>query len=341
MPTTENPKPKRGRVEIDDQSDLLQSENVIFLLQGLNSKMDVLNDTVKDNSNAIKDIDTRLTAKIEKLESSVADRINSVKSEMESRMVSISTDIKNRCIHFNETTSTKIDIIHQDTGARFNNLERELLRNEIIVTGVPASHGEIVIDIVGEICNAINSNINGTDIVSAFRLPSTKTNNGRHRNGRSIEHSSPIIVRLASDWAKQNFISCYFKRKDLNTRDLGYQSNARIYVNESLTKHNRAIFKAATEAKRSKSIIKCYTRNGIVHIQLQEDGKIFRINCIDHLNAIISSNLQSSIQTGPLSTMGPANTPVSSNQTTTLQTKTTTTTPVQPFPVHNGDPIIG
>lgn len=306
MPATEKT-PKRVRVDFDDQSDFLQSENVIVLLQGLNSKMDVLNDTVKENSNAIKDIDTRLTAKIEKLESSVADRINSVKTEMECRMVSISTDIDNRCMNVNEATSTKINNIQQDNEARFNNLERELLRNEIIVTGVPALYGEIVIDIVGEICNAINSNINGSDIVSAFRLPTTKTKNGQPRNGRSTDHSAPIIVRLASDWARQNFFSAYFKRKDLNTRDLGYQSNARIYVNESLTKHNRAIFKAATEAKKSKSILKCYTRNGIVHIQLKEEGKIFRISCIDHLNAIISSNLQSSMQTDPLSTSGPVN----------------------------------
>lgn len=315
MPAAEKP-PKRGRVEIDDQRDLLQSESVICLLQGLNSKLDVLNDTVKDNSNAIKGIDTRLTAQIEKLESSVVDRINNVKTEMESRMVSISTDIENRCINLNEATSTKIDVIQQDTESRFNNLERELLRNEIIVTGVPASYGEIVMDIVSDICNAINSNINGSDIVSAFRLPTTKSNNGRHRNGRSSEHSSPIITRLSSDWAKQNFISAYFKRKDLNTRDLGFQSNARIYVNESLTKHNRAIFKAATEAKKSKSIIKCYKRNEIVHIQLQEDGKIFRINCIDHLNAIISSNLQSSIPPGPPLTTGTDNAPTASTQST-------------------------
>lgn len=327
---------------MNDQSDLLQSENVISLLQGLNSKMDVLNDTVKDNSNAIKDIDSRLTAKIEKLESSVADRINSVKTEMESRMVFISADIDNRCMKSNEATSTKIDIIQQDNEARFNNLERELLRNELIVTGVPASYGEIVIDIVGEICNAINSNINGSDIVSAFRLPSTRTNNGRARNGRSTDHSSPIIVRLASDWAKQNFISAYFKRKDLNTRDIGYQSNARIYVNESLTKHNRAIFKAATDAKKAKSIVKCYTRNGIVHIQLQEEGKIIRINCIDHLNAIISSNLQSPMSTGPLSTTSTVNVLNAQGNllNPSLQTKTTTT-PVLPLAVHNGDPIIG
>lgn len=106
---------------------------------------------------------------------------------------------------------------------------------------------------------SINSNINGYDIVSAFRIPTSKNNMGRSRNERSADYSSPIIVRLASDWAKQNFISAYFKTKDLHTRDIGYKSNARIYVNESLTKHNREIFKAATEAKKSKSIIKCYT----------------------------------------------------------------------------------
>lgn len=336
--------PKRGRSNSDDDVQSDHSENVISLLQGLNSKMDVLNATVNDNSVAIKDIDTRLTAKIDKLESSVAENINRVKTEMDSRLLSITNDIDNRFAKANEETASNIVNLQQYNDERFNNLERELLRNEIIVTGVPASHGEIVINIVGDIVNAINSNINGGDIVSAFRIPTTNANMGRNRNGRSSGYSAPIIVRLSSDWAKQDFISAYFKKKNLNTSDIGYQSNARIYVNESLTKHNRAIFKAATEAKKSRSITKCYTRNGIVHIQLQEEGKIYRVNCIDHLSAIISSKFQKSMSSGPLSTSGTANlldpSTAPTGPTNVLQTNATTT-PGMSNAVHNGVPNEG
>lgn len=268
---------------------------------------------------------------------------------MESRFLSITNDIEKRIddvakagqvscqinAKINQEVSSKIDNFQQDNEARFNNMERELLRNELMLTGVPASYGEVVLDIISDICNVLHSNINGGDIVSAYRLPPAKTNMGRHRNGRSSDISSPIIVRLASDWAKQDFISAYFKKKDLNVRDIGYQSNARIYVNESLTKHNKAIFKVATEAKKARTIYKCYTRNGIVHIQPHEEGKIFRVSCIDHLNAIISSNLQKSTPTGPVSA---GNAPMITDESTEVSQTKTTTIPESSTAVHDGVP---
>ncbi len=102
--------------------------------------------------------------------------------------------------------------------------------------------------------------------------------------------SSPIVLKLGSDWAKQDLFSNYFKLKNLNTGDIGFQSKTRIYINESLTSHNRAIFKAATSAKNAKLITKCYTRNGIVHIQIDNEGKIFRVYDVDQMNAIITSS---------------------------------------------------
>lgn len=136
--------------------------------------------------------------------------------------------------------------------------------------------------------------------------------------------SAPIVLKLGSDWAKQDLLSKYFKLKNLNTSDLGYQSKARIYINESLTTHNRAIFKAASEAKKAKLITKCYTRNGIVHIQITNEGKTFRIHDADQLNAIISPRSNPIVQatsnprfTGQSPNPNPTSSQLSSSQTTT------------------------
>lgn len=66
----------------------------------------------------------------------------------------------------------------------------------MIVTGVPAAYGEVVIDIIGDICNALQCNINGGDVVAAYRLPAGKAKSGRLHNERQ---SSPIILKLGSD----------------------------------------------------------------------------------------------------------------------------------------------
>lgn len=157
-------------------------------------------------------------------------------------------------------------------------------------------------------------------MISTYRLPGGNSKSGRLRNERLY---APIVLKLGSDWAKQEFLSAYFKMKNLNTGDIGYQSKSRIYVNESLTLHNRAIFKAASEAKKSKLITKCYTRNGIVHIQISVEGKIFRINDVDQLNALISNNPPNTTNSSMAQISDPSSN--SSNRTTSPITTDSTT----------------
>lgn len=337
---------KRGRIELDEEDG--SSSDVISLLQQLNSKMDVLTVTVSGNSVAIKDIDVRLTEKIDNLESSVAVRINQVKAEVESRILDFTTDINKRvnnvtadtlssCQLVQDTTS-KLDNLQYAYESRFNKLERELLRNELILTGVPASYGEIVLDIVGDICNALQCNLNGGDVIAAYRLPPSKAKSRRVNNER---FSSPIVLKLGSDWAKQQLLSSYFKMKNLSTGDIGYQSKSRIYVNESLTIHNRAIFKAASDAKKLKRLSKCYTRNGIVHIQISEEGRIFRISDIDQLNAIIShpSNTQTSGSSPKTSNTSNGTASQTSTALTDVAQAQPTTKPDGKPMMHDGGPM--
>lgn len=362
----EENKAKRGRNELES-TDLSQADNIIKLLEGLSTKMDSLNVTVSGNSDAIKEIDTRLSTKIDNLESVVAENINRVKTEMDIKINSFTTDINKRFEDLASATNTscrsiakanedvifKIDNVQLENESRFNKLERELLRNELVLTGIPATYGENVFDIIGDICEAINCQVRGQDISAAYRLPSSTVNSARYRKGRQPDYSLPILLKLNNDWAKQDLVSAYFRKKNLSTADIGYQSKARIYINESLTKHNRNIFKAATEAKKSNQIVKCYTRNGIVHVQLNLQGKIHRINCIDHLYALTSNPSSQTNQT--ISPMVPPNastqhstnqsslhesTQKSTNSTEILQTKPSTTPELQP-PLHDEENMEG
>lgn len=341
------PNPKRGREDADETEP--NGRDIVTLLHGLSSKLDVLTETVSDNSVAINNIDVRLTKKIDSLETSMADNINRVKAEMESRILDFTTDVNYRINSLSVATSsscqdnsmatqvatTNLESMQTANESRFNKLERELLRNELILTGVPAVHGEVVNGIICDICTALQCNINGGDVIAAYRLPSSKASSGRHHRQRI---SSPIILKLGSDWAKQELLSAYFKAKNLNTGDLGFESKSRIYLNESLTIHNRAIFKAATDAKKAKRISKCYTRNGIVHIQLSVEGRIYRINDIDQLNAIISPHSSMPI---PFTSGPTPNPPQQSNSSpapsSDNQPSLTTTNPAVTSAMHNGD----
>lgn len=256
--------------------------------------------------------------------------INKVKVEMESRILDLTTDVNHRISELSSATqsscqenakiidnnTSKLVNMHNAHESRFNKMERELLRNELIITGVPTTYGESVMDIIGDICNTLQCNVNGGDVVAAYRLPAGKAKSGRFHSERI---TAPIILKLVNDWAKQTLLSAYFKLKNLNTGVIGYQTKSRIYINESLTINNRSIFKAATEAKKSKLITKCYTRNGIVHIQISHEGKIFRISDIDQLNAIISPH-SSHHQTSAFSSNSNSSQQAARTQTITAST---------------------
>lgn len=134
------------RTETFGRSDSEDAESdIISLLNQLNSKMDVLTSTVSENSTAIKNIDVRLTAKIDNLESSVAESINKVKVEVESRILDFTTDVNQRLNNIAAATQSSCQenakLAHGTTSnlekmqnvnkLRFNKMERELLRNEL------------------------------------------------------------------------------------------------------------------------------------------------------------------------------------------------------------------
>lgn len=320
---------KRGRSDLEDslvEEDLpsnkrlydltesMTTEEIVGLIKGLNSKMDSLNAAVIENGKTMKEIDQRLSSKFDNLESNMTASINQIKMEVVTRILSFTTDINDRFISLSSTTrsscqetekatkdlSARMELVHDLNDTRLHKLERDLLRNELIITGVPIISNENVSEIIGDICEAVNCNLSAGDVISAYRIPASKNKPLRKSIGRSQVLSSPIILKIVSDWGKNELLSAYFKKKNLNTKDIGFKSAARIYINESLTKFDRTIFSAASDAKKSKLIFKCYTRNGIVHIQTTEGGKIIRIVSLDQLNSLTlhsSSSLSSTTST--------------------------------------------
>lgn len=91
----------------------------------------------------------------------------------------------------------------------------------------------------------------------------------------------PLVIRVYDNYVKQELLASYFKRKDLNLKDIGFQMTARIFINESLTKENREIFNLASAAKKSNLIVKLFTRNGFVNFQRNENDKPI---CVYHIS---------------------------------------------------------
>ena len=160
--------------------------------------------------------------------------------------------------------------------SRISKLERQSLTNELIVTGVPFEKRRSPDDIIADICEALQLDLRQSDFAAIFCL-STRKHNGQAANESKRTSSPLIILRFNYLWAKNNFLDAYYKKKDLNLKDIGFKTARRIYVNESLTMSNRETFKLALQLKKSGKILRCFTRQGLVYLQESETSNSIRV----------------------------------------------------------------
>ena len=215
--------------------------------------------------NALKEMDSRLSSKIDSLESSIDSRLSSKIDTLQSNLLATFNGVK---VEFNEklnATSTSVnerfqavgtsiallekrcdEIVGAATGpqhvnnfieSRLSKLERQSLFHELIVTGVPFEKRRSPDDIVADICEALQCDLRHCDFAAIFRLSSRKQN-GQAADGSTRTISPPIILKFNYLWAKNNFLDAYYKKKNLNLKDIGFKTARRIYVNESLTMSN-------------------------------------------------------------------------------------------------------
>lgn len=290
---TTNPKqPKRVRKDVDDADDVFDESpidtspiDIKSLLMTLSEKMDTLQNTMSTS-------DTRLNTKIDNLDAMMSTRINDVKADLDNRIQEITNDMDQRLVKAMDdakvngdrgvsiamrSVNDRVDEIRAHHESRLDRLERYSLEKDIIISGVPLENDDKPFGIIGDICAALNCSLKQGDFSDVFRL---RHGGGNSKNIRSV----PIVARLQDDWAKQQMITAYFRKKNLNLKDIGFRTATRIYINERLTATNREIFNRAAEAKKSNFIHRFYTRRGLVYVQRHEKDRpacMFHISDLD------------------------------------------------------------
>lgn len=271
----------RGDEVNSEDSDSIDDCGIKEMLRSLSTKMDDLN-------GAMSDVDSRLNVKMDGLESSLLKLVGDVKEDMDKKLSCFSADVDKRLQEVSISTNRKCDETTLQVSDmlnrmdecraiqefRLDKLERCSLENELIITGVPVESNDSPFGVVGDICRALNCNLQQRDFTTAFRLK---------RKNDTSNRSVPIVIRTYDSFVKQELLSCYFKRKDLNLKDIGFQTSARIFINESLTKANREVFNLASEAKKANLIVKFFTRNGLVYVQRHDNDKPV---CMQHISEL-------------------------------------------------------
>ena len=205
-------------------------------------------DTTKANLQSIKQSQDFLAAKFDDLVAST----NKLKDEND-ELRKMNTKLQERVGVLEAQCSSADDEIESTKCY----LRRDLLE----LHGIPESSTENTNSLIMQVVNLIAPELNicESDISTSHRLPAA---GGRMK---------PIIVKFVR---RDNRDAIYRKKRNLNSKsakDIGFQQNSRLYINESLTVKSRIILNKVKEFKRRHHFKLVWTRQGKVLLKKNEN----------------------------------------------------------------------
>ncbi|KAL9703383.1 hypothetical protein quinque_006901 [Culex quinquefasciatus] len=208
----------------------------------------------------MKEINMQFTKTFDRIDT-ISNKIDTVKAELNEQLSSVSRDFnsfKAECADKFKFTDdamceleSRIDGISQEIGGIEN-------RNERIVSGVPHIPGKMLRRI-SRICGNKSVFLKIQPLVDVRRLKTGTQGDGL------------ILLQFALRNNRDDFYSCYLRKRDLKLQHLGMNSTRRFYVNENLAVPARKIKKAALELKKSEQLSSVYSKKGIVHVKRTAD----------------------------------------------------------------------
>lgn len=200
---------------------------------------------------------------MKEVKTDISNQIANFKNEMDSRFKAFRTELQ-----------TDIDVIstrQDDIDTRLDILERASLSANLLLNGVPIIENENLNELFEQLCTQIGFTPKEFTLLSIFRV-------------KNKSKQPTIVMKFISQNARNEFYQRYWKTKNLSLIDLGFETDSRVYVQESLTKAKHEIFKQAMSLKRDKKLSSVYTYNGLVYVKSQPESTGVLIDSISHLS---------------------------------------------------------
>lgn len=158
-------------------------------------------------------------------------------------------------------------------------LEQQEFDNDVEIHGVPYEKEENILNLLGKMSEVISFNFKEEMIGNCFRY---KFNN--------MDPAKPtgIVVRFLRKLDKIKFIDCRRKKRNLNSRDLGFQGGDGrvVYVNDRLTRERRNLLMAARDVKKAKNYTFLWVRNGRIFLRKNEGDRYVIVNDVSDLDKL-------------------------------------------------------
>lgn len=223
-----------------------------------------LSDALMKFDSSLENMKLQYDCKIEGLRYEFNDKIDVITEELKEMKVlagKFSAEkiedsvIKPLINNYTKETDCEISKLHQQV----ENLDRLSRLKFVIIRGIPTWKNENLRDMIElGLCPAINFKYYNYDIINLWRQRSAQARG----NGAPI-----IVVEFISKEVRDIFLKCYFNTNNLSLDKIGFESTARFYVNEYLTKNSKILLDSASELKKDGIIFQAFSRNGTIFVR--------------------------------------------------------------------------
>ena len=157
-----------------------------------------------------------------------------------------------------------------------NSIQQYLRVNNLEIVGLPEpNHGETEEKLL---INAINELEGLAEIVRPEDIDISHPLNSNRKDGKTVH-----VVRFISRKTKGMILAA----KKLEANKQFKFRNKDVYINEHLSKGNRALFAAAQDKKRTLNYKFCWTRGGTIHMRKTDDSPVVTISAPEDLTNLV------------------------------------------------------
>lgn len=190
------------------------------------------------------------------------------------------------CVSKVEDLSVKYALLEKENNelkVNLNNQEQYTRLNCIEIYGIPEVKEENILSTVGHVYNALNVKFDINNIDCCYRM---------NRQQKTTEPRG-IFLSFLSRLKKEEFMNAKKTRRTLCLSDINIEwarnvqgGKQPVYINESLTSSNRALFSKCREFKKKQNIKFLWVKNGKILMRKSESAKVYVINSANGLNDV-------------------------------------------------------
>lgn len=232
---------------------------------------------------------------IEKLQKEVKDEMASLNS----RLLRVETESEKLKTEF-EKQKTSLPLTSENMEfqevisqlrAELNEREQISLENVLEIAGIPETNGESLMHLTGAVAAKLGVQIDDRDVIRVVRA-GPRLLQATSANGPS-PRPRPIVLHLARRAIKDDLMKGFRVRRGANSADMGLPPHEPrpFYINERLTKENRALFGKAKEMGRKHGWRFVWTKEGKIMAKRNEDAPYFKIRGEKDLDRVFGGHL--------------------------------------------------